>query len=464
MALIDLSNYATSLFQASTAAGTDGNVFFDRVNGTVQFFTATTHPTLNLTAHGGAAGAANPLIFDATLRAFDRWTSGTFKFGGAYNFVNGRTPLANADRALIRGSGWNEYDAAGVVQRIYFGNKGLSNIGATSQPYYQLGHFTTAVNYAKAGQIDEAVLVGGAAATNNTLNPEIVSVRTYGNNYDRKSTSVDLGITELGGYSTGFAINESPHLTTNVGGAHPFASVWTTPAGAWLNVSLAKLATPLAVAGFAEGTGNFSWVINNPNGSTLDQIVAYLDAIATVTTDIDSGAQTVTIGKDVDVWYTYNAAGQVVTKSGADNLGLYIYNIPVADQQRVIFTNDAGTTNSYLFTVGVTVNVGATAKADPNAWYHSYFAAGYNTAAAVAVQDSTAAVVTGNASAANVNNEIVFGFDYDGDTIGGAAGTNKNAVFVCEGDGGATQAKTLYTLTRVTSLSFACAPQAENNV
>jgi len=37
MALIDLSNYSTSLYQASSSAGLDGNVYFDRVAGTVQF-------------------------------------------------------------------------------------------------------------------------------------------------------------------------------------------------------------------------------------------------------------------------------------------------------------------------------------------------------------------------------------------------------------------------------------------
>jgi len=481
MALIDLSNYATSLYQASTSAGADGNVFFDKVAGTVQFFTATTNATLNLTSHGGTASAANPLILvdglkfealyafenqerrvDATLRQYDRWTSGTFKFGGAYNFINGRTPLANSDRALIRGSGWNEFNAAGVSQRIWFGVKGLSNINSASQPYYQLNTATTAVNFAKTGQIDEAVEVGGALATNNTLNPLVVSVRTYGNTYDRKSSIADLGIAELGGYSSGFAVNELPHLTTNTT-TMPLANVFTTPAGAWLNMSLTKLVTGVTVAGFAEGSGAFTWRLNNPDGSTLDECVAYLDAIATSTTDIDAGAVTVTIGKDVDVWYTYNAAGQVVTKSGADSLGLYITNIPVADQQRVIFTNDAATTDSYLFTVGVEANVGAVAKGDANAWYHSYFAANYGSATAVAVQDSSHVDVTGNASAANVNNIIPFSFDYDGDTLGGTAGTNKNAVFVCEGDGGATQAKTLYTLTRTTNIAFTCAPAVENN-
>ena len=489
MALIDLSNYSTSLYQASDNTFSDGNVFFDKANGKIAFGNSTDYPTLDLTSHGGGSSDPNPLskqdglkfeaiyafenqerASDESLRQYDRWTSGTFKFGGAYNFINGRTPATDADRKLIRGSGWNEYAADGTVDKIYFGNKGLSNIEASSQPYYQLGVFTTAQNYAKPGQIDEAVLVYDKNGADNTQNPEIVSIRTYGYNYDRKATDIDLGIAELGGYSTGFAVNETPHLTTNTTDM-PFTDVWGSDAnsaqsssGAWANMTLEKLSTAVSRDEFAESAGTFTWVLNNPDGSNLDECVAYLDAIATVTVDIDSGDQTTTIGKDVNTWYTYNAAGQVVTRSGADNLGLYIYNIPTADQQRVVFTDDSGATKTYQFLVGVEANIGSTAKADSNAWYHSFGASDYNTANAITVQDSAGNPVKGLASSANANNLITFNFDYDGDTVLGNAGTNKNCVFLCEGDGGATQAKTLYTLTRSTTIAFTCAPGVENNV
>jgi hypothetical protein len=493
MALIDLSNYSTTLVQSTVGrAGTpDGNVFFD-TTGTIEFIpveelATVVYPIGHPSYTDGTTAVPNPLstqdglkfeaiyafenserASDEVLRKFNRWTSGTFKFGGAYNFINGRTPSTTADSDIIRGSGWNEYDIAGGVTKIQFGNKGLSNIGAASAPYYQLGNFTTAIPYAKVGQIDEAITVytdingDGTPDTDSTLDPEIVSVRTYGKTYDRKSTIDDLGIAELGGYSTGFAVNEGVHLTTNETDM-PFANVWTVPAGVWLNVTLEKLAVALNRNEFAETAGDFTWVINNPDSTSLNDIVAYLDAIATVTADIDTGAESVTIGKDVNVWYSYNAAGQVITNSGADALGLYIYNVPVADQQRVKFTDDAGALKSYQFLVGVEANIGATAKADVNAWYHSFGSDAYNTAGAIEVQDSSAAVVSGMASSADVSNLIKFNFDYDGDTVLGTAATNKNCTFLCEGDGGATQAKTLYTLSRATTIAFTCAPGVETN-
>jgi len=307
---------------------------------------------------------------DEILRQYDRWTSGTFKFGGAYNFIKGRIPSTNADSKIIRGSGWNEYDASGQVQKIYFGNKGLSNIEPTSQPYYQLGKFTTAVDYSKVGQIDEAVLVydyNSGTPVDNTKNPEIVSIRTYGETHDRKATDTDLSIAELGGYSTGFAVNETPHLTTN-NTDMPFVDVWTTPAGVWKNMKLENLSTPVTRDEFAESAGTFTWVLHNygsgtddttPNGQAkLAECVAWLDAAAMATTDIDSGTNTTTIGKDVNTWYYYNAAGQVILRSGADSLGLYIYNIPTSDQQRLKFTDDSGASKSYQFLVGVKVDVG----------------------------------------------------------------------------------------------------------
>lgn len=493
MATIDLSNYATTLIQSSQGrAGTpDGNVFFD-TTGKIEFIPVEEVATLDLTSIGGGATDPNPLStqdglkfeaiyafenqerrLDEALREFDRWTSGTFKFGGAYNFVKGRVPSSPADRAIIRGSGWNELDADGIAIRKYFGNKGLSNIEVASQPYYQQSIQGTATDFAKAGQIDEAILVYQDLDANGTpdidlTTYEAVSVRTYGNNHDRKETTTDLGIAELGGYSTGFALNESIHLTTSEGNM-PYADVITTPASVWIGMELNHIAVPVAKTEFSDGTGTrlFSWELINPNSATLDDMVAWLDAFATEAAMEADGLGVVTgnLGKDIDTWYYYNASGQVVTKSGVDpdTEGLYLQNIPTSDQQRVVMTDDGGTIKAYSFSVSVEAEIGSIAKGDANSWYHSFFAAAYNTASAITVEDSGAAPVKGLSSTADANNKIIFAFDYTGDTVGGVADTDKDCVFLCEGDGGATQAKTLYTIKQLTTVAFTCAPSVENN-
>jgi len=497
MAVIDLSNYATTLVQSTQgrAGVPDGNVFFDKTNGLIEFISATELATVDLTGVGGGATDPNPLILvdgikfeaiyvfenqeraaDETLREYDRWTSGTFKFGGAYNYINNRQPSAASDISIVRGSGWNEIDGAGVVQKIYFGNKGLSNIEPASQPYYMLDSTATPVlndilpvDFGKVGQIDEAVLVFDLG-TSDTRLYENATVRTFGNNYDRKETTTDLGIAELGGYSTGFALNESGHLTT---GAFALADVYGGAIIApWSTMTLEKLAVAQTETGFNEIDGDFTWVLNNPGSGSdavpvsqgsLNQCVAFLDALAQTDDDIDTGVVTITHGKRVATWYSYNATGQIVTNSGADALGLFIENIPTADEQKIVFTDDLGATKTRPFVVGIAANVGATAKADVLAWYHSFFAALYNQAGTVTVLDSGAVAIKGLASEADGSNIISDAFDYDGDTVGGTAGTDKDCVYVCEGDGGAVQAKTLYTITRQTTVAFTCAPGVENN-
>jgi hypothetical protein len=228
-------------------------------------------------------------------------------------------------------------------------------------------------------------------------------------------------------------------------------------------MTLEKLASPVTITEFAEGSGNFTWVLNNSQNGSVYEMVAYLDALAQTDDDIDVGSLTTTHGKRVGTWYHYNANGQIVTRSGADNLGLYLYNVPVGDQQKVVFTDDTGNIKTYSFQVSVEAMVGSVAKGDSNAWYHSYFADDYDTASAVTVEDTNGVEVKGNASGADANYKIIFAFDYTGDTVGGTPNTDKNCVFLCEGDGEATQAKTLYTITQSSSVAFSCAPQVENN-
>lgn len=486
--LIDLSNSSTHLVQSTQgrAGVPDGNVYFDTANGLIEFIRADELAQIDL----GSGVEDNPLTAelgikleavydfenqerrtDEALRSFDRFTAGTFKFAGSYNFVNSRKPSTTADRSVLRGSGWNELAIDGGVDRIFFGAKGLSNIGPTSQPYQQLSAGGVPTDFAKAGQFDEAVQVFGSTANTpsdagagdfDTRTYMAVSVRTFGNNYDRKETTTDLSITELGGYSTGFAVAESDHLTSN---AFALVDVYGgAQVAPFTGMSLEELGVAQVESGFNEADGNFTWVLHNTLGGTLDQCVAFLDALAQTDDDINDHAANTTNGKRVGTWYSYNGAGQIVCNSPFAGEGLFIENVPVSDEQDVVFADDAASTKTRPFSVSLEATLGSVAKADLNAWYHSFFAAAYNTAGAITLENSAAAEIKGLASASDGSNRIVEAFDYDGDTVGGAAGTDKDCVFLCEGDGGATQAKTLFTVTRITTVAFSCSPNVETNV
>lgn len=519
MALIDLSNY-DDLLNQSTTGGRDGtangNVYFDTTNGIMELITVeeqatiiitdTTHPQYT----DGTTPIANPLVEDdgiklealyaferqerrkdEVLRGHDVFLEGTFKFGGAYKFVNdrklydtdagGADSLTGDDRYKVRGSGWEELDIDGNLCRIYYGNKSLGNIEATSQPYYQLSDGGAPVDYDKDGPIDEAIQVYGDVTydtnttTFDTRTYESLKIRTYGYNYDEKILA-DSGVTEMGGYSSGFALGESVHLTTNTTD-HPLASVYnSTPSsqlGVWEDMTLEELDTPQTETGFTTADGDFTWVINNVNGADLDEIVAYLDAVAQTDDDINAHATNTTNGKRVGTWYTYSADGKIQPRvgTGAVGEGLFLEGLIGTDKNRVIFTDDAGATKIYPSYSNVAVTVGAGAVADTLAWFHAFFLDGpgsndFNTDAALTVEDASSAEVKGNVNGSGfrTGNVINFEFDWYLDVIGGPIETNKDIVFECEGDGGVTAAKTVFTLTNAASITASCIPGVENNV
>jgi YD repeat-containing protein len=237
----------------------------------------------------------------------------------------------------------------------------------------------------------------------------------------------------------------------------PLADVYgASQVSPWTGMSLEKLASAQSEDGFTQGDGKlFTWVLHNSANGTLDQCVAFLDALAQTDDDIDSGTLTVTNGKRVNTWYSYDATGRIVTRSGADSLGLFIENVPVADQQRIVFTDDSATGCTYPFFVDFRIVVGAFAAADSNAWFHVWEATGYGTPAAVTVLDSDGNPMKGSVGGLST---ISKSYNYDADP------SDLDVVVECEGDGGCTQAKATGTITRTAIVSLSCAPSLENNM
>jgi len=492
MATIDLDASgnlaANKLKESTTARGStpNGNVYFDLATGEIQLITAdelatvdfgggaVANPLANL---GGAAGGITARALykferirraaNETLRKYDKFLVGSYKFAGAYEMANGRK-IASNDVKKLRGTGMVWRSASGAVNRIYFGPRSLGFIEPAGQPFYQLSAGGAPVNFSYPGPIDEMIQVFGTTANGDTGAGNFdsrtylaVSERTFGKNYDRK-TLADSGITIMDGFSSGFALGESNHLTT---GSYALADVFGGSAIApFTGMTLEKLAVAQNETGFTEGSGAFTWVLNNTGGGSLDQCVAYLDAVAQTDNDIDAGTGT-TNGKRVSTWYSYDAQGRIVTRSGADANGLFIEGLTGADKQRVVFTTDAAATRTYPFYPLITIDPGTNAKADSAAWYHVYFKDGpgandFNTANAITVEDKNSALVKGSVAGANIS----FEFAYDSDTVGGTAGTDKVMVVEVEGNGVATAAKVEFTVTRTQSINVACQPGLETNL
>jgi len=232
-------------------------------------------------------------------------------------------------------------------------------------------------------------------------------------------------------------------------------------------MTLEKLASPQTETGFNEADGNFTWVLHNTLGGTAQQCAAYLDAVSLQNADVDVGAGTYN-GKKGRVWYTRDGSGKIVTSSIGGE-GLIIEGLSEAEKQNVIMTDDAAAQKTFPFYPSVVAEVGDAAVADVLAWYHLYYVDGasnadFDKAGAVTVNDKDGNPIKGNVSTDAVAGEITFSYDYDGNTQAGlSAGVDKDMVLLVEGDGGAGQAITYFTMKRQAVINITCAPAAETN-
>jgi hypothetical protein len=490
MALITHLNFAANLKQSSAPRGgaVDGNIYFNQSTGELELITVDQLATVDF----GAGPVANPLIsadgctmralynfenqerrVDENLRKYKRFIDGDYRFAGAFSFINGNKPAA-ADRGKIRGSGWMEYDAAGdgmtTVNRIYHGIKSLNPIQATTTPYWALVTATdeatlqaaTWTNFGRAGPIDEAAQVFGAAAHGNFDYTERileVRVRSWGYNAG-ETTSVLTGIAEFSGFSAGYGVGESLNANNPYTLADVYGGAQVAP---WTGMTLEKLVTPQVETGFNEANGPFTWVLHNTLEGTVQQCAAYLDAVRLQDADIDVGAGTYN-GKKGRDWYSRDTSGKLVTSTG-----LFIEGLATAEKQSIIMTDDAGAAKTYPFFVDVQITVGAAAVADPLAWYHVFYvdgagAADFDAAGAETVNDAAGNPVKGNVAAAAVANKISFSYAYDTNTQAGlAAGEPKDMVALVEGDGGVAQAISFFTVTETAVVPVSCVPGTDTN-
>lgn len=513
--LIDETNYNLYLLESSQGrAGTpDGNVFFDVANNKVEMIgvdelATVIYPVGHPSYTDGITPVANQLAnFEGftmrglynfenerrknneTLRKYLRGSRGTYRFAGAFDFING-VKLddqvlgdGSTDRDKVRGSGWIEFadtqDGATDIDRIYHGIGSLVDVQATTAPQYALVANTleatlqaaTWNTFQRLGDINEAVQVYGSTAfgdtgagtQNDLTNILVVRVRSWGYN-PGETTSVATNIAEFSGFAAGYGVGESINPANPYTLADVYGGGQISP---WTGMTLEKLVAPQVETGFNEADGNFTWVLHNTLGGTVQQCAAYLDALTLQASDIDVGAGTYD-GSKGRVWYTRDAAGLVVTNS-FEGEGLFIEGLSTAEKQNVINTDDAAAQKTYPFFPDVQITVGAAAVADVNAFYHVFYvdgaaAADFDTAGAVTVRDDTPADVKGNVSTDAVANKISFAYRYDTDTDAGLpAAADKACVVIVEGDGGVAQAITYFTITRDPVVPVTCVPPTDDN-
>jgi hypothetical protein len=512
--LIDETNFKQYLKQSTTARGAtpNGNIYFDDANDRIQLIGVdelTDFDHTGLTPAGGASDANQLTNFDGitlrglynfenqerrvdnTLRTFLRGSKGTYRFAGAFDFINGvkldDTVLGDSsqDRNKIRGSGWVEFagtlDGKTDVDRIYHGIASLIDVQATTAPQFALVtdqleatlQAATWGTFQRVGDINEAVQVFGSTANgdtgagtqDDTLNTLVVRVRSWGYN-PGETTSIATNIAEFSGFSAGYGVGESINPANTFAEADVIGGGQTAP---WTGMSLVKAAaTDKQAEGFNEaGVANFTWILLNTGGGSAQQCAAFLDALTLQAGNIDDGAGTY-LGDKGRVWYNRDAAGLIVTVSN-ESEGLFIDGLSIAEKQNVKMTDDTAATRTYPFFPDVQISVGPAAILDANAWYSAFYvdgaaAADFDTATAVRVKDSSSADVEGNVQAAAAGEIISFAYAYDTNTDAGLnLGEDKAIVVIVEGDGGVEQAITYATIKRDPVVPITCAPSTDNN-
>jgi len=471
----------------------DGNIYFNP-NGTLELITVEELPTVG--------GQPNPLTnedgismnllyrferqergSDENLRELDVFIEGSFKFAGAYNFVNGRklseaSSSLTSDRSKIRGSGFIEYAAGGggntLVDRIYFGALGTGTILGSTQIYAQSVADGATTDLAFQGNANEVTQAFGSTANGDTGAGDFdftsflaLTSRTFGQVHDRKLAS-EANVNELSGFLGTFALSESPNAYHTDAGNPPIADVFGGGATApYSTMIFETLDAAEAVPGLIDtgtsnpATGNFSAIIRNPNAGSLAEMVALMDALSIQDADIDSHATNTRNGKQTETLYTLDAQGNVVMRPG-----IVLENVPVADRSKVRYTDDAATSLIYETVSGGVIAVGTAAAGDANAFYHIFVQDGpggndYNTLNAETVNDASNNPLKGLVGGLT---EIPWDFAYSTNAQGGhTPGTDLVVVCIVEGNGGATFAKQVHTITDSPSQTITCSPSAETN-
>lgn len=457
----------------------DGNIYFDAAHGVLEIIVDTELAQVDL----GAGLVNNPLTLDAkptlralyqletqtrkddeTARQFSPFLKGRFKLGRAYDFVFGRT--AGDDRGRIAGSGWREFGGAQGEQlnRIYFNVSTLPSILSTSQVKYQLQADGAVADFSRLGNVDEAIQVFGTTANGDTGAGNFdsttylaLTVRTYGQRHARVVLS-DFGINELEGYGTLAALGESPHPTT---GVYAIADVYGgAQISPWTGISFDVLSTPETKSGFNEADGDFSLIIRNAENASLDQIIAWCDALSAE--DTDSAATGTWNGLQRQQLYTFNASGIPEFIQG-----LYVENLPASDQQRLRIFDDAGAAKTFPFVPEVRVSIPPVAQNTTSGWYHCFIkdgagSADYNTENAVTMQDTTGSAIKGAIGPAA---QVSFGVDYDWITLAGLTpGQDFDLIFTIGSDGEFEERTIEIPVTRQTLIPASIDTVAENNI
>lgn len=352
------------------------------------------------------------------LNALDA-LSGQYYFGvDAGGNYNGWKPADDTTRQMLRDGGWREYSAAGVLNREYVGIVGLGSVSAGAQLYYQKVDGGGAANFTFTDQCNEGIQVFGDAENGGFDNRTYFKgyVREYGKKY-KDSVLADTGKTATGANIVNLLLSNEDDLKIQANDA--------AMTGAPYNNITVSYYTANQVRNIGGSPYNFKIIVAG-NGATLEQIYTKLQYLLRQNSDINtSGTAGVKTGK------IQAALASFVGDTLVTGTSVYIDNIQTADSNRIEFFDDGGTKRTNPYTAAGTMSFNSVLVGAGSSYRLMYTApagAGndYGEAGAITVKNAAGTPITGTISSATIG----FDFDYDNDTEGGAAGTDKAVTLI----------------------------------
>lgn len=353
--------------------------------------------------------------------------SGQFQIGTDGASFSGWKWKDDTTRQMLRDGGWSEYNSVGTLARQYVGIVGLGSVSAGSQEYYQTTNGGTSTDFTFDDQCNEGIQVYGDIAADATTTT--FDTRTYFKAYVREpnkkfkdSVLADTGKTATGAYIVNMLLSNEDDLKTYDAGSPVLDAAMAGAPYTGITVSYYTLDQSRNIGG---SPYNFKIIIDGGN-ATLEEIYTKIQYLLRQASDInEAGTDGVKTGKIQNSLLTFVGDTLVTSTS------VYIDNYQAADANRIEFFDDGGVkrVNPYVASGNITFNsVLVGAGSSYRLMYTTGPGAGddYGETGAITVLNASAAPITGTISAAS----IAFDFDYDNDTAGGTAGTDKAVTLV----------------------------------
>lgn len=377
------------------------------------------------------------------LNAIDA-LSGQYYFGvDAGGNYNGWKPASDATRNMLRDGGWREYSSAGVLNREYAGFVGLGAINTGAQPYYILNASDAPTNFPFADQFNVGVQVYGDAANGDF--DKRTYAKTYCREYGKKykdSVLADTGKTATGAFLVNFLISNEDDLKIQANDAAMTGAPYDGITVSYYSTNQNRLI----------GGANYPFrIIVDGNGATLEQIYTKIQYLLRQNSDINTAGDAGSVtGKTAASLLSF-VGDTLVTSTG-----VYIDDIQSADSNRIEFYDQNGVKRTNPYTAAGALSFNA-ALVGAGSSYRLFFSADYGTASAVTVKNASGVDIAGIISAS----PIPFDFDYDGDTLGGTAGTDKAVTLIGIKPGSGKFAVATGTLTRSKAISLSLVGEAD---